>query len=293
MKPRLCALLAFALAAGCAPLPPAEEEALLKEAGIPEHVVIRPKTDAGAVAEKDRTDPRIINALLAVFERSEKIPRPDPRTLEGQPLDEILRVGSPIGYQLRTRYFNPGVPIADALAQSDDNALRQKLIEFARWEGSEVRSMALVGLAGFHDKDDFKIFQEAVATIDPAIRFGAMEALLTWAQGEAVPADLREQAAAMFRVASDNDREPILRVYAAHAAVRLGHRDSLAKLRGSLDSPGWLERAFAARFLGDVGEAADYDLLLRYIDREVTSEFALAEYCIAALKLFPKKEPAP
>ena len=96
----------------------------------------------------------------------------------------------------------------------------------------------------------------------------------------------------MFRVAAEHDLEPILRVYAAQAAFRMGEELGREKLRASLDSHGWLERAFAARYLGELGEARDYDDIVARLGREQTHEFVLAEYCIAALQLFPKKQEA-
>jgi hypothetical protein len=48
----------------------------------------------------------------------------------------------------------------------------------------------------------------------------------------------------------------------------------------------------AAKYLGELGTAEDYDLLLRRIDGEVGNDFVVAEYCVSALKLWPKKKAA-
>ena len=88
-----------------------------------------------------------------------------------------------------------------------------------------------------------------------------------------------------------HDYEPILRVYAAGALARMGDSAALHRLRDNLDDPSWLVKAMSARFLGEVGTAEDYDILVSRIGREQTNDFVVAEYCIAALKLFPKKNP--
>jgi hypothetical protein len=45
----------------------------------------------------------------------------------------------------------------------------------------------------------------------------------------------------------------------------------------------------AARYIGEYGTAEDYDILVGRIGREQSNDFTAAEFCIAALKLFPKK----
>ena len=48
----------------------------------------------------------------------------------------------------------------------------------------------------------------------------------------------------------------------------------------------------AARYIGENGTAEDYDLLLNRVDQEVTNDFVVAEFCVSALKLYPKKKAA-
>ena len=69
-----------------------------------------------------------------------------------------------------------------------------------------------------------------------------------------------------------------------------GHA-GLLRLRMALDSPSWLVKVMAAQYLGEYGASEDYDLLVSRIGRETSNDFVVAEYCIAALKLFPKKQP--
>ncbi|MFH2202289.1 MAG: HEAT repeat domain-containing protein [Elusimicrobiota bacterium] len=239
------------------------------------------------------TDPQILNALVDVLERVDKI-KPDiglcDESATPAAFCEILKVGSPIGYQLRNRYLNPGVAVAEALARDPDEALRKRLVEMARWAREpEVRTTALIGLARFHNPEDYAVFHEAVAHNHPAIRFGTLEALMVWADGGKHAAELRQKALPLLTVAWQNDIEPVLRVFCAQALARLGDTSGLDKLRDFLGSQNWLVRANAARYLGDFGEGKDYHTFVRLLDTE-KDPFILAEYAIAALKLFPKSE---
>ena len=117
--------------------------------------------------------------------------------------------------------------------------------------------------------------------LDLAVRFGALEALVAWEHpNESLP---------LFSRVADTDNEPILRVYAAGAMARLGDPAGPMRLRAFLDHNSWLVRAMAARYLGEYGAAEDYDLLVSRISQESANDFVVAEYCIAALKLFQKK----
>lgn len=230
-----------------------------------------------------RADPAVLNALFELLEKSDRI-RPDMTNIAKTPFEELLSVGSPEGFRLRNRYLNPGVPLAEALAQDPDPALRERLVRLARWERSaEVRGTALVALARLKDLQDERTLNEALAHSDPAVRFGAMEALLAWGRPE--------KAVPLLKLASQHDRQPLLRVYAAGGMARLGDAGGLVKLREFLDSPEWTARAMAARYLGDYGTDQDYEMFLARLDREGSNEFVSAEYAIAALKLFVRKAP--
>ena len=275
-------LVVAALSVSCVELPVDPNAAIALPGGPP-------GADAQSVPSLSETDPQILNALVDVLERVNKI-RPDVTNADGTPFGDILKVGSPIGYQLRNRYLNPGVAIADALAKDPDPLLRERLVEMARWaKEPEVRTTALVGLASFHDARDYEVFHEAVAHIHPAIRFGTFEALMVWASEGGEYEANRKKAIPLLTVAWQKDAEPILRVYAAQALVRLGDSSGLVKLREFLQSQTWLVRAMAARYLGDLGEAQDYERFVNALDVE-QNEFLLAEYAIAALKLWPKRK---
>ncbi len=228
-------------------------------------------------------DAQITTTLVGLLESKERL-RVDLSKAEGTPIGEILTVGSPIGYGLRNRYLNIGVPIAEALSRNADPVFREKLVTLARWDSNpETRAAALVAVAKAQDARDLDVFREALVHLDPAVRFGAMEALLVWGHPE--------KSLPLLAAASEKDYEPILRVYAAAGLARLGDPAGLYRLRAFLSDGSWLVRAMAGRYLGDFGKAEDYDHLLSLIGREAGNDFVVAEYCIAALKLFPKKQP--
>ncbi|OGR82204.1 MAG: hypothetical protein A3J74_01385 [Elusimicrobia bacterium RIFCSPHIGHO2_02_FULL_57_9] len=234
--------------------------------------------------EPVKTDAAIISSLVDLLENKDRF-RVDLSKAEGTPLGEILTVGSPIGYNLRNRFLNTGIPLAEALSRNADPVFREKLVTLARWDSNpETRSAALIAVAQARELKDLVIFREALVHLNPAVRFGALEALQVWGQGH--PA----KAIPLLSAASDKDYEPILKVYAAAGVARLGDESGLTRLRRFLDDGSWLVRAMAGRYLGDFGRAEDYDTLVSRIGRELNNDFVVAEYCIAALKLFPKKK---
>lgn len=230
-----------------------------------------------------KADAQITTTLVDLIESKDRF-RVDLSKVEGTPLGDLLTVGSPIGYSLRNRYLNIGVPLAEALSRDEDPVFREKLVTFARWDANgETRAAALVAVARARRPEDLAVFREALVHLDPAVRFGALGALQVWGN--------TEKAVPLLLAAAEKDSEPILRVYAAAAASRLGSAQGRIALRAFLDNASWLVRAMAGRYLGDHGEASDYDVLVSRIGRETGNDFVVAEYCIAALKLFPKKTP--
>lgn len=228
-----------------------------------------------------KVDPQITSTLVRLAEDRGKFKR-DLRDSQGTPVGDLLLVGSPIGYNLRNRFLDIGLPLAEAFSANADPVFRQQLVEMARWDkDAESRAAALIALAGGHDLANLRIFNEALVHLDPAVRFGALEALTVWGHPrEAMP---------LLAAASERDTEPLLRVYAAAGLARLGDVAGLHRLRQFLDEPSWLVKAMAAKYIGELGSAEDYDILLKRLDGEVGNDFVVAEYCVAALKLFPQK----
>ncbi|MDD5628596.1 MAG: HEAT repeat domain-containing protein [Elusimicrobia bacterium] len=233
-----------------------------------------------------KTDAQITNALVDLVNGKRQFKVDISQLQPATPLSDLVNLGSPLGYQLRTRYLSLGIPLGEALSRNSDPVFRERLINLARWDADgETRAAALVALAGAHDAAHYDVFREALIHLDPAVRFGALEALLVW--------DHPERSLPLLTQEAESDTEPILRVYAAGGLARLGEASGLLRLRAALDNASWLVRAMAAQYLGDYGGAEDYDLLVSRIGRETLNDFVVAEYCIAALKLFPQKAPPP
>jgi len=229
-----------------------------------------------------RLDPAITTTLVKLAEDRRSIKR-DLTKIEGTPIADILTVGSPIGYSLRNRFLNVGIPLGEAFATSTDPAFRAQLLELSRWDrDEESRAAALIALAGTHDLKYLQVFNEALIHLNPGVRFGALEALVVFEHPrEAMP---------LLAAASERDTEPLLRVYASAGLARMGDAAGLHRVRAFLDNPSWVVKAMAAKYLGELGQAEDYNRLLNLIDREVGNDFVVAEYCVSALKLWPKQK---
>ncbi|MEK7389571.1 MAG: HEAT repeat domain-containing protein [Elusimicrobiota bacterium] len=240
---------------------------------------------AGAsIGAEAALDPQIAAALIKLAEDRRSIKR-DLSGVTGTPVADILTVGSPIGFTLRNRFLNVGIPLGEAFSRSSDPAFRARLLELSRWDrDGEARAAALIALAQTHDLKYLQVFNEALIHLDPAVRFGALEALVVW--------EHPRQAMPLLAAASERDSEPILRVYAAAGLARMGDVAGLHRVRAFLDNHSWVVKAMAAKYLGELGTAEDYDNLLGRIDREVGNDFVVAEYCVSALKLYPKKKAA-
>ncbi|MBI5631737.1 MAG: HEAT repeat domain-containing protein [Elusimicrobia bacterium] len=257
--------LGLAVLSGCAEVP----------------VSTAPAGPAAVIPGAMKTDAQITNVLVDLLEHQDQA-TVDLSKAEGAPVGEILKVGSPIGYSLRNRYLNIGIPLAEALSRNQDPVFRGQLVNLARWDrNGETRAAALVALARAQDLRDYDVFREALVHLDPAVRFGALEALQAWGHPE--------KSLPLLGAVAEREVEPILRVYASAALARLGDSAGLNRLRAFLDDGSWLVRAMAGRYLGDFGAGGDYDRLVARIGREAGNDFVVAEYCIAALKLFPKK----
>jgi HEAT repeat protein len=230
-------------------------------------------------------DPQITANLVKLAENHSNFHRDLSTATSGTPEGDILLVGSPIGYNLRNRFLNLGIPLSEAFAANSDPVFRSQLIEMARWDrDDESRAAALVALARWHDISHLQIFNEALVHLNPGIRFAALESLVTW--------NHPREAMVLLAAAAEKDTEPILRVYAAAGLARLGDPAGLARLRQFLDDPSWLVKAMAAKYIGENGTAEDYTLLLNRLKGEMGNDFVVAEFCVSALKLYPKKKAA-
>ncbi len=267
-------LLAFAALSGCGEV--AIRNDMPSAYGAP-----APGTSPLAPGET-KLDPAISNALIKLAEDRRSIRR-DLTKIDGTPVADILTVGSPIGYTLRNRFLDVGIPLGEAFAKSTDPAFRAQLLELSRWDrDGESRAAALIALARTHELKYLQVFNEGLIHLDPAVRFGALEALVVFEHPrEAMP---------LLAAASERDTEPLLRVYASAGLARMGDTAGLFRLRGFLDNPSWVVKALAAKYLGELGTAEDYDTLRSRISSEIGNDFVVAEYCVSALKLWPKKK---
>lgn len=238
-----------------------------------------------ATRTESSVDAQITAGLVQLAENHRNFTRDLSTAPSGTPEGDILLVGSPIGYNLRNRFLNLGIPLTEAFSANTDPVFRAQLIELARWDrDDESRASALLALARWHDLSHLQIFNEALIHLNPGVRFAALEALITW--------NHPREAMVLLGAAAERDTEPLLRVYASAGLARLGDPAGLARLRRYLDDPSWLVKAMAAKSLGELGTAEDYTLLLNRLDGEMGNDFVVAEYCVSALKLYPKKKAA-
>ncbi|MDE2142724.1 MAG: HEAT repeat domain-containing protein [Elusimicrobia bacterium] len=249
----------------------------------------RPAPGSLAMSTTTRTelpvDPQITAELVKLAENHRNFKRDLSTATSGTPEGDILLVGSPIGYNLRNRFLNLGIPLGEAFTSNTDPIFRTQLIELARWDrDDESRASALLALARWHDIAHLQIFNEALIHLNPGVRFAALEALITWGHPR--------EAQVLLGAAAERDPEPILRVYASAGLARLGDPAGLARLRQYLNDPSWLVKAMAAKYIGDFGTAEDYTILLNRLDGEMGNDFVVAEFCVSALKLYPKKKAA-
>jgi len=278
---RLLPLAALAALAACADLPVG--------VGLPQAYGARGTITPGSLAMSTTTAPAFsvdaqISANLVTLAQTQGAYQ---RTLSSSdvagatPIGDLINLGSPIGYEMRNRYLNIGVPLADAFSTSADPTFREQLVQIARWDANaESRANALIALARWHGYTDMQIFNEALVHVDPGVRFAAMEALVVWGH--------KREAMALLGAAADRDPEPALRVYASAGLARLGDPAGFARLRQGLDDGSWIVRAMSAKYIGDLGTAEDYTILLNRIDGESGNDFMVAELCVSALKLYPK-----
>jgi HEAT repeat protein len=231
-----------------------------------------------------RADAFVAPVLVSLLDEH-KLKRPSRDDLKETALNDIKRLNTPAGYRLRTRFQELGVVLAQGLALSQDDRLQRRLLEAARWTSSPyTRSEALVGLATLQNPSHLKYFREALLDQDPNIQFAAVDALRIWNRRETIPY-LLDTAARSW--------SPLIRVYAAQVALRLGEPQGRENLLAMVRDNNSLVRAMAARYLGELGEPQDADRLLSRIHSEGDSPFVLAEICIGALKLLGKREPVP
>ncbi|HOW28088.1 MAG TPA: HEAT repeat domain-containing protein [Elusimicrobiota bacterium] len=229
-----------------------------------------------------RVDPEIVMRLKALLSESELVKLSNTDVQETA-MKDIFSFATPTGYDLRNRYTNLGITLAEALAGVTDPDIKVRLTEAARWAHSpNVRSVALVSMAFLKNRDDLKYFREALWDNRVMVRFAALEALQAWGYPEgSVP---------VLTKVAQSDPSPLLKVYAAQILYRYGDPTGRQLLLNYLKDRDWVVRAMAGRYIGELGTAEDYDMLVARISAEQDNDFVAAEMAIGALNLYPQKK---
>lgn len=230
-------------------------------------------------------DPLIAQRLMTLMDEKTLL-QPTSTDIFETSFRDLLALATPEGFRLKNRYLKLGITLSEALASVSDSRVRKRFIEMARWVHSpHVRAYALLALASIPDLNPLPVLEEALWDRQVSIRFAALEAFQM--RGSPGRWPLLEKTARY-------DTSRILRIFAAQIMLRVGQgrdkRIGREILLAALEDRDWATRAMAAQYLGELGQAEDYDLLLSKLAREKQeNEFVAAEMSIAALKLFPKK----
>ena len=235
-------------------------------------------------------DPQIIQKLIELLDENNlgKLES----GIETPLLEELKTFVTPEGFELKNRYTRLGVALSESLGWEgikhirviSEQNLKQRLTTVARWDSSpNVRTIALIALASLGDKNDLVYFREAMWSRNIGIRYAAIEALEKWNQPDAIP---------ILKDLTQKDESYLIRVFAARVLAGMGDPGGFEYLRAGIESRDWLVRSLSAKYLGEVGNYEDYDLLLDHLSMEQatnSNDFVVAEISIAALKLFPQK----
>lgn len=235
-------------------------------------------------------DPQIIQKLIELLDERNL---GDLESGEETPLlEEIKTFVTPEGFALKNRYTRLGVALSESLGWEgikhirviSEQNLKERLTTVARWDHTpNVRSIALIALGSLKSKGDLVYFTEALWSRNVGIRYATVEALEAWGHAE---------AKSVLKDLIDKDESPLIRVVAAKALYGLKDPQGREFLRNNLQINDWFVRALSAKYLGEMGDHEDYEVLVNQLSRENSlnsNEFAIAEISIAALKLFPHK----
>jgi HEAT repeat protein len=220
-------------------------------------------------------DVRIDNDLIRLLERLADEPLEGEQTLDPA-LQEIATIQTPTGFALRMRYSNLHFLLVEGLAGAKQFGLVQRLEAMVRQNPSVgVRAAALVALGYNKDPRNIPLLQQTLREDNLTMRFAAVEALEALGDPAVRP---------LLAAVAQGDRSQALRVYAAQALRRVGDPYGRQLLLQFTDSSNWALRAMAVRYLGELGEAEDYNRILMKLNNE-TNDFALAEESLALLRL--------
>lgn len=237
-------------------------------------------------AEQRRVDADVAPRLVPLLDERNFKPIMPEGAGSTPALEQLVYTQTPAGLRLRIRYMmgGIGIPLAQSLAASQDSQLKLRLVEAARWTNRpQVRAEALVALAALRDPEHMKFFREAILDKSLDMQFAGIEALQIYGNAQ--------QIGPMLIDIANNSWSPVVKVYAAQAALRMGDPKGRDKLLSFLLDRNWVVRAMAARYLGEMGQPGDFETIVGRLGPEQGNPYVVAELCIAGLKLASRRGP--
>ena len=224
---------------------------------------------------KPGIDPQINMHLKRLLQQRQDA-RPTGEALLDGSLNNLGKLSTLTGYNLKTRYTELGFLLTEGLAGVKDFELTSELEKTVRL-GSNVqtRAAAMVALAYTKDLRYLSLFQGALLDQNVTVRFGALEALLVLGD-----------ASVQFQVANAARSDPSMpvQIYGAAGLWRMGDIYGREILLRYYQHPDWFIRAMATHYLGELGGAEEYRKLFQQLQFE-TEPAVRAELATALLRL--------
>ncbi len=232
------------------------------------------------IPQGELVDPRVNFQLLKLIREKQDLRISEEQANLSAAYKDLDALVTPKGIRLKARYTVLGYLLTEGLAGTKDFELVDQLMRMVRErKNPDVSSYALIALAYGKDMSHLGLFQDALRSEVVSERFAAVEALQAWALPE---------AKSILIGVTKMDTSPIVRAYAAQAALRLGDLTGKDYLVRALDDTEWPVRAMAMRYLGELGTAQEYGKVLAYLGSQ-QRPIVQAEMCSALLRLYAKK----
>ena len=208
------------------------------------------------IPQGELVDPRVNFQLLKLIREKQDLRISEEQANLSAAYKDLDALVTPKGIRLKARYTVLGYLLTEGLAGTKDFELVDQLMRMVRErKNPDVSSYALIALAYGKDMSHLGLFQDALRSEVVSERFAAVEALQAWALPE---------AKSILIGVTKMDTSPIVRAYAAQAALRLGDLTGKDYLVRALDD-GMAVRAMAMRYLGELGTAQEYGKVLAYL----------------------------
>ncbi|MBI4349517.1 MAG: HEAT repeat domain-containing protein [Elusimicrobia bacterium] len=213
------------------------------------------------IPETALIDGRINATLLGLLERKAET-GPSPEDLRDPSFAALAALVSPAGLELKTRYRRVGLLLTEGLAGTSDLILRERVLQVARNAADPaIRAAAMLAAAYSGDAKDRVLLEDGLASKEPAVRLGAIEACRKWG----AVSRLGDPFSRLQPDASD-----ALALYLAHGRI---------PAVPWLEDPDWVVRALAVRSLRG---GQDHKLIERLASEP--SRFVQIEICAALLR---------